>query len=286
MIQDYLTECSKKIYSNFKKKISSKSKISQAMLYTLLAPSKCIRGSLVFASASLLSHLKEPSIINIASAIEALHSYSLIHDDLPSMDNDDIRRGISSNHIMHGEATAILAGDALHSFAFNIISEDEHISSDQKVEIIRLLTDACGFDGMILGQQMDLDAEKNETDDVTKIHKLKTAKLIEASIVSPHTVGSLRNTLEPIGESIGLAFQIMDDVLEVTKTSEELGKKNNSDKKNSKLTYVKKFGLDKSVQDASNLINDAIKSINKIDIENSKKENLKGISTYILERNK
>ena len=253
------------------------------MLHTVLAPSKCIRAGIVRAAAELEGTLKKESINNLETAVEAMHSYSLIHDDLPAMDDDDMRRGQASSHIAYGEATAILAGDALHSLAYEIVANDAHLSNEQKVNIIKLLSDSCGFNGMILGQQLDLESEGLDTGDINKIHALKTGRLISASLAMPITNSKLRIKLKSVGEDIGLAFQIMDDVLEVTASSTALGKDSKSDVKNNKLTYVSVYGLETAVKNAEKLIE---KSINKIiDLDgNLNKKSLLEICNFIISR--
>ena len=248
MIDEYLANVRESVNQQFLNIIKSDSQVSKAMLHTVLAPSKCIRAGIVRAAAELEGTLNKESINNLEVAVEAMHSYSLIHDDLPAMDDDDMRRGQASNHIAYGEATAILAGDALHSLAYEIVANDTHLSIEHKVNIIKLLSDACGFNGMILGQQLDLESEGSDTGDINKIHALKTGRLISASLAMPITNSKLRMKLKTVGEDIGLAFQIMDDVLEVTASSTALGKDSKSDVKNNKLTYVSVYGLETAVK--------------------------------------
>ena len=277
MIDDFLAECREKVTSNFQNSLKERSKISDAMLYTSLAPSKCLRAGIVFATSKIENILSERSIVNIATAIESLHSYSLIHDDLPAMDNDDLRRGIPSNHIKYGEATAILAGDALQAFAFQLIAGDEDLSDSHKIKIISEISNACGFKGMVLGQQMDLDAENEPNENIEEIHSLKTGKLIRSSFISTLQDENTIKFLSPIAEQIGLAFQIIDDVLETTNPN-DLGK-NSSDIRNNKLTYVTQFGLEKAVTDAKLIIKKAnLQLANKI-----KNDNALDILTVILD---
>ena len=253
------------------------------MLHTVLAPSKCIRAGIVRAAAELEGTLNKESINNLETAVEAMHSYSLIHDDLPAMDDDDMRRGQASNHIAYGEATAILAGDALHSLAYEIVSNDTHLSDEHKVNIVKLLSDACGFNGMILGQQLDLESEGSDTGDINKIHTLKTGKLISASVALPITNSKLSMRLKTIGEDIGLAFQIMDDVLEITASSAALGKDSGSDIKNKKLTYVSVYGLESAIKNAEKLIEKSKNNI--IDLDDSfNKKSLLEICDFIISR--
>ena len=283
MIGEYLASVRESVNQQFLNIIKSDSQVSKAMLHTVLAPSKCIRAGIVRAAAELEGTLNKESINNLETAVEAMHSYSLIHDDLPAMDDDDMRRGQASSHVAYGEATAILAGDALHSLAYEIVANDVHLSNEQKINIIKLLSDSCGFNGMILGQQLDLESEGSDTGDINKIHALKTGKLISASLAMPITNSKLRVKLKSVGEDIGLAFQIMDDVLEITASSTALGKDSKSDVKNNKLTYVSVYGLETAVKNAEKLIE---KSINKIiDLDgNFNKKSLLEICNFIISR--
>ena len=283
MIDEYLANVRESVNQQFLNIIKSDSQVSKAMLHTALAPSKCIRAGIVRAAAELEGTLNKESINNLGVAVEAMHSYSLIHDDLPAMDDDDMRRGQPSNHIAYGEATAILAGDALHSLAYEIVVNDTHLSVEHKVNIVKLLSDACGFNGMILGQQLDLESEGSDTGDINKIHALKTGRLISASLAMPITNSKLRMKLKTVGEDIGLAFQIIDDVLEVTASTTALGKDSKSDVKNNKLTYVSVYGLETAVKNAEKLIE---KSINKIiDLDsNFNKKSLIEICNFIISR--
>ncbi|MDB3877936.1 polyprenyl synthetase family protein, partial [Gammaproteobacteria bacterium] len=189
----------------------------------------------------------------------------LIHDDLPAMDDDGMRRGQPSNHIEFNEATAILAGDALQALAFETIASSKGIINAHKVEAIRMLAVACGHQGMILGQQYDLDAEKNELLDIELIHSLKTARLIQIALTAPYLGNEMHKKtqvlLNNLGGKIGLAFQIMDDVLEVSSDSATLGKSNLSDITNKKMTYVSVYGVEESIQKAEALSNFCIEQI-------------------------
>jgi len=283
MIDEYLANVRESVNQQFLNIIKRNSQVSKAMLHTVLAPSKCIRAGIVRAAAELESTLKKESINNLETAVEAMHSYSLIHDDLPAMDDDDMRRGQASSHIAYGEATAILAGDALHSLAYEIVANDAHLSIEQKVNIIKLLSDACGFNGMILGQQLDLESEGSDSGDINKIHALKTGRLISASLALPVTNSKLRMKLKTIGEDVGLAFQIMDDVLEVTASSGTLGKDSGSDVKNKKLTYVSVYGLEPAIKNAEKLIEQSKNKI--IDLDgNLNSESLLEICDFIISR--
>ena len=265
MPSSFLSECKQKVLSRIESLLVNKDLVTSSMRYSALADSKCIRAGLVFASGKLEGQLDEVGLTDIATSIELMHSYSLIHDDLPAMDDDGMRRGQPSNHIEFNEATAILAGDALQALAFETIASSKGIIDAHKVEAVRMLAEACGHKGMILGQQYDLDAEKNELLDIELIHSLKTAKLIQVALTMPYLGNEMHKKtqvlLNNLGGKIGLAFQIMDDVLEVSSDSVTLGKSNLSDITNKKMTYVSVYGVEESIQKAEALSNFCIKQI-------------------------
>jgi geranylgeranyl pyrophosphate synthase len=235
------------------------------MRYSALADSKCIRAGLIFASGKLNNEISNSALIDMATSIELMHTYSLIHDDLPSMDNDHIRRGQPTSHIKFNEATAILTGDALQALAYETIVSSSAINQVQKISSIAALTKACGHQGMILGQQYDLDAEDGNYDNIQKIHELKTGKLIQVAMTMPHLGIEQQSNqlivLDQIGKDLGLTFQIMDDVLEASSDSNTLGKSNQSDLLNKKLTYVSVFGKQESVNQAKTLSNACIEKL-------------------------
>ena len=265
MPSSFLSECKQKVLSRIESLLVNKDQVTSSMRYSALADSKCIRAGLVFASGKLEGQLDEVGLTDIATSIELMHSYSLIHDDLPAMDDDGMRRGQPSNHIEFNEATAILAGDALQALAFETIASSKGIIDAHKVEAVRMLAVACGHQGMILGQQYDLDAEKNELLDIELIHSLKTAKLIQVALTMPYLGNEMHKKtqvlLNNLGGKIGLAFQIMDDVLEVSSDSVTLGKSNLSDITNKKMTYVSVYGVEESIQKAEALSNFCIEQI-------------------------
>jgi geranylgeranyl pyrophosphate synthase len=223
MSLSFLSECKEKVLNKIDALLPDDNKIVSSMRYSALADSKCIRAGLVFASGKLNKEISNSALIDMAASIELMHTYSLIHDDLPSMDNDDMRRGQASNHIQYNEATAILAGDALQALAYETIVTSLEITQAQKISSIKAIANACGHEGMILGQQYDLDAEKNEYNDIKKIHELKTGKLIQVAMTMPHLGNEKQKNqlmiLEKVGKDLGLAFQIMDDVLEASADS-------------------------------------------------------------------
>ena len=265
MPSSFLSECKQKVLNRIESLLVNKDQITSSMRYSALADSKCIRAGLVFASGKLEGQLDEVGLTDIATSIELMHSYSLIHDDLPAMDDDGMRRGQPSNHVKFNEATAILAGDALQALAFETIASSKSITDAHKVEAVRMLAAACGHQGMVLGQQYDLDAEKNELLDIELIHSLKTAKLIQVALTMPYLENEMYKKtqvlLNNLGGKIGLAFQIMDDVLEVSSDSVTLGKSNLSDITNKKMTYVSVYGVEESIQKAEALSNFCIEQI-------------------------
>jgi geranylgeranyl pyrophosphate synthase len=265
MSTSFLSECKQKVLNRIESLLVNKDQITSSMRYSALADSKCIRAGLVFASGKLEGQLDEVGLTDIATSFELMHSYSLIHDDLPAMDDDGMRRGQPSNHIEFNEATAILAGDALQALAFETIASSKGIIDAHKVEAVRMRAEACGHKGMILGQQYDLDAEKNELLDIELIHSLKTAKLIQVALTMPYLGNEMHKKtqvlLNNLGGKIGLAFQIMDDVLQVSSDSVTLGKSNLSDITNKKMTYVSVYGVEESIQKAEALSNFCIEQI-------------------------
>ena len=287
MSLSFLSECKTKIFKKIDSLLGADDQITKSMRYSALAESKCIRAGLVFASGQLTDHNSELGLVDMATSIELMHTYSLIHDDLPAMDNDDMRRGKASNHVAFNEATAILAGDALQALAFKVIASSQHIQSEQKIEIIQAMSSACGHQGMVLGQQYDLDAEQKKFHDIEEIHTLKTGRLIQVALTMPHLADRSNSTplsiLNELGHTLGLAFQIMDDVLEASSNSQTLGKSNLSDIENSKMTYVSEFGLAESEKRADDLSVWCAEKINTA-FDHSKAKDLKDLAHFMVAR--
>ena len=289
MLDKFLSQVREQVLSNIESVIGQSNSIEIAMNYSALSKSKMIRAALIFASAESNTDLKKESILTLATAIELIHTYSLIHDDLPSMDDDDFRRGKQSNHIKFGEANAILAGDALQALAYEIIVNDSNLSSDLKVEAVSLLTNACGKNGMVHGQSLDIENESKKIDKsyIEKIHMLKTGMLIQCAV----SLGQLGKkydkyyeNFKKFGINIGLAFQITDDLLEVTSDKQTLGKNTNSDNKNNKATYVNVVGFDEAIMESKTLTDAAIFEISKENISNT--DMLIELAKYITYREK
>ena len=288
----FLTRSRELVHNKLSTVISSSSLIDEAMRYSVLSNSKAIRPGLVMASGILNDNLTEDSLITLACSVELIHTYSLIHDDLPSMDDDDLRRGKDSSHIRFGEANAILAGDALHDLAFELIATDLNMSDAAKVTAVNILAKASGSSGMVLGQYLDIESEKLnsnlELKDIEKIHSLKTGKLIQASILMGQLESSLDNEkqsmLSDFGSKIGLAFQIFDDILDETGDSSVLGKSAKSDIKNHKQTYVKVIGLEQSNFIADQLATESIGILDSMGL-GEPINTLKSLAEYMVNRN-
>ena len=291
MSEQFLTRTRELIHKKILAEISPDSLIDQAMKYSVLSDSKTIRPALVLASGELNNNLTKNSLITLATAIELIHTYSLIHDDLPCMDDDDIRRGKESSHIKFGEANAILAGDALHDLAFEIISTDKDMNDASKIKAVNILANASGAKGMVLGQHLDIESEKSKENidlkSMKKIHTLKTGKLIKAAVEMGQIESSLNkaeiNMLLEFGSKIGLAFQIFDDILDETGETSELGKRAKSDQKNNKQTYVKIVGIDESAKIANKLLDESINLIDELRVRD-KIEPLKSLAKFMVNR--
>lgn len=245
-----------------------KSKVKEAMLYSLQAGGKRIRPFIVLQVIRAYNQ-NYHDYIDIACALEMIHTYSLIHDDLPGMDNDDLRRGKPTCHKQFGEATAILAGDGLLNEAVNIIIKTS-LASDLKIALISCLYQASGISGMIYGQELDIENEnkKLSIDKLNTIHHYKTGKLLSCAfqlgglIASPQDV----KVLKEIGYKVGLAFQIQDDILDVISDSKTLGKPVGSDVSNHKETYTTLIGVEASQKEVDKLFKEAIELVYSLSI--------------------
>ena len=290
MVSQYLSEVKELVKAKLTESIGNSNPVEKSMVYSAIAESKMVRAGLIFASSEINSSLEHDSVITLAASIELMHTYSLIHDDLPCMDDDDIRRNQPSNHIKYGEANAVLSGDALQALSYEIICNDIYLSDNNKVKALKLLSQACGKNGMVLGQHLDIENENNlaktDQESLDHIHQLKTGKLIECSVL----FGQLNNDLndselqnfKSFSRKLGLAFQIIDDVLDVTESSEILVKNNNSDIKNNKDTYVNIIGVEASRARAKSLIESSVADLNNNNLTNIDK--LIDIAYYLIER--
>jgi geranylgeranyl diphosphate synthase, type II len=263
--------------------------LHKAMRYSLFAGGKRVRPILAIASCEAIAG-SSPSILPVASALELIHTYSLIHDDLPAMDNDDYRRGKLTNHKVFGEAMAILAGDALLTMAFDLVSRPElanGLDPRAQVRVIQELAAGSGNAGMVGGQVADIEAEGKDIDLATLegMHRWKTGKLIRASVRIGGIVGGATaqqlDRLTAYAEDVGLAFQIADDVLNVTGTREELGKDANTDASRGKKTYPAFFGVDGARKLAEERVASAVQHLKDFD---KKADPLRELALYITAR--
>jgi len=262
-------------------------RLMEAVRYSSLAGGKRIRPFLVTASAALFG-VSEDYALRTASAVEMVHCYSLIHDDLPAMDDDALRRGVPTCHVKFDEATAILAGDALLTRAFEVLADpathtDPRVRSDLVIELAR----AAGADGMVGGQMLDLIAEKNHLrmPEITRLQRLKTGALIAFSCETGAILGkapdSARQALKAYAHDLGLAFQIGDDLLDVEGTEEEVGKKTGKDAAAGKATFVSLLGPERARAQSDMLADQAVEHL---DIFNEKADSLRAMAKFVVNR--
>jgi geranylgeranyl diphosphate synthase, type II len=263
--------------------------IHKAMRHSVFAGGKRLRPILCMEAARMVTGKLPAGIDELGAAIEMLHTYSLIHDDLPALDNDDLRRGRPTCHKVFGEAMAILAGDALQTYAYEVMSKLK-CSADAKVHIIEELSHATGtVEGMIGGQVMDLEAEHSKPDAKTLeyIHRSKTGALITASLLTGcYYAGASAVEVQRVrefGRAAGLAFQIADDILDMTQTSEQLGKTAGKDQNAEKVTFPSLYGLEESERMAADLIASGCAALDSF---GGRAETLKAIAKYLVERKK
>ncbi len=262
--------------------------LNKAVRHSLFAGGKRLRPVLTLASAEAVGG-DSSLAINTAVALECIHTYSLIHDDLPAMDDDDLRRGRPTCHKAYGEATAILAGDSLLTIAFELIANSKNISSEKIVQIIKEVSKGAGGVGMIGGQILDIESEGTEVEFafLEQIHSYKTGALIVASIRSGAIIGGANEAelqaLSSYGRKVGLAFQIADDILNVESTAEVLGKAVGSDEEREKATYPSLVGLKESKELAAELLEGALEALTSFD---EKALPLRLIAEYAVARKK
>ncbi|MDQ3321407.1 MAG: polyprenyl synthetase family protein [Acidobacteriota bacterium] len=264
-------------------------KLHEAVRWSLFAGGKRVRPALVLATGKAFG-ANEKKLVRTAAAIEMIHAYSLIHDDLPAMDNDDLRRGRATCHIKFDEATAILAGDVLQTLAFQAIAEDEKLSAKARVKLVSELARAAGTpSGMVAGQQLDLDGERKTFSiaELEKIHNSKTGALIGAAARAGAIIAEAsENELEAISTyaaQLGLLFQITDDLLDVTQTTEVLGKTAGKDSAAAKATYPSLYGVEETRKRAENVRARADDALKKIDKDT---DLLSELADFILNRRK
>ncbi|MFO7727392.1 MAG: polyprenyl synthetase family protein [Desulfonatronovibrio sp.] len=262
----------------------------ESMTYSLLAGGKRVRPVLCLSWAGMLG-VERRKVLDFSCAIELIHTYSLVHDDLPAMDDDDLRRGCPTNHKMHGEAMAILAGDALLTHAFYLMSET-HLPAEDVIAACREISRAAGPSGMVGGQVVDILATGSDhldLDSLKKMHAMKTGALIRSSCVCGALLAASAgagqkdvSNAADFGESIGLAFQIVDDILDITGDEKSLGKPVGSDQSSDKATYPRFLGLDRSRKLAQESVDRARHSLK--DYSGPEKDFLSDLAQYIVDR--
>ena len=282
---NYYTE----IIENFLQTLpwNSQDLLSKSMAYTLMAGGKRVRPVLALASAELVGGDPEV-IIPCACGLEMIHTYSLIHDDLPCMDNDDYRRGRLTNHKIFGEATALLAGDGLLTYGFQLLASDIAVPVERQLRVIRETAHAAGWQGMVQGQVLDTCGEKENltTEQISNIHNLKTGALLTASVrLGAILGGGLPEEIEQLSAfaaALGLAFQIKDDILDIEGSEDVLGKPVGSDLKLQKSTYPSILGIDGAKRHLKEKIIEAKDALKKFD---NKADFLINLADYIEHRN-
>ena len=282
-----------KLLTSYQNRINSKlesllpsddSILSEAIRYSVLGGGKRLRPILVYLIGEL-GNAKNDSLDILAGSVEIIHCYSLIHDDLPSMDDDDLRRGKPTTHKKYDEATAILAGDALQPFAFELVTTI-NISDRKKLSIIQSLAEACGYQGMVGGQIKDIHSHDiKDVESLDIMHSQKTGRLIQSSIETAGILSNLRKedieSLIEYGDKIGLAFQIQDDIIDIESPSTLSGKDQGSDVENDKLTYPSIVGIENSKVRAVDLAEQAKEKLQLLD---KNTDNLCKLADYIVSR--
>lgn len=290
-LDELFAECRKEIDSVLegllpKSEIEPK-RLHEAIRWSIFAGGKRFRPALVLAVGDVFG-ASQNSLLRTAAAVEMIHTYSLIHDDLPSMDDDDLRRGRETCHVKFNEATAILAGDALQNLAFQIIADDENVSFETRIKLISELANAAGTPaGMVAGQQFDLEAEGKEIslEQLENIHQFKTGAMISFSARAGAIIAEAsKKEIEAIGvyaSKLGLLFQITDDLLDVTQTTETLGKTAGKDITAQKATYPSIYGIEEAKKLADKIYREACQALEKTDKDT---KILTALADFILHR--
>lgn len=265
-------------------------RLKEAMRYSVLNGGKRVRASLIYAAYQAVTDGQDhEGLDHLAIAMELIHAYSLVHDDLPAMDDDDLRRGLPTCHKAFDEATAILAGDALQTEAFSLITQAPALSAQQKLDCVFTLANAAGIRGMVAGQAIDLASENRQIAlaELELLHRLKTGALIEASVklgaIAANASDTEQQNLALYAQAIGLAFQVQDDILDVEGDAQELGKHTGADALHQKSTYPSLLGLAQAKQLACDLEQQAIAALKDF---GPAAETLRALATFIVTRRK
>ena len=268
--------------------IKTPNKLREAMRYSVLVGGKRLRPSLTYITSELgPKQIKSETVDVVAASVELIHCYSLIHDDLPSMDDDSLRRGNPTCHVAFGEDIAILAGDALQTLSTDIIVRCPDLSDNEKVNILKEISSACGWSGMVEGQLIDISNDRSlKEEDLDNMHKKKTGELIKASLVVGCILSGINKDqikiIKDYGEKIGLAFQIIDDLIDLREDSNTTGKEGFSDMKNGRITYPYLLGSKLSLKKAQKLTEEAKELLQTLDLNTDK---LSSVANYLVKRN-
>jgi len=293
-LADLLKSCQTRVNQALAKRLPDGAGVANedlvaAMRYSLLSGGKRVRPVLAYASAQAIGSKLDPENIDAAAcAIECIHAYSLIHDDLPAMDDDDLRRGQPTCHKVYSEASAILAGDALQTLAFECITRAINISAPTRLTLLEQLIEASGHRGMVMGQSIDLASvgQQVDLDHLQKMHRFKTGALIKAAVLmgaqaTEQATAEQLTSLSRYADAIGLAFQVQDDILDVIADTQTLGKTQGADQARGKPTYVSLLGLQSAQAKAQALHHEALEALEAFD---ARADALRQLSAYIIGR--
>ena len=289
LLVDYSNQVDAQLEQLLPQAIGPAEALFAAMRYSVFNGGKRLRPALCFAAANAIGGGNTTdNTAKVAAAVEAIHAYSLIHDDLPAMDDDDLRRGKPTCHIQFGEATAILAGDALQSLAFQQLTELSDLPAETRLELVSMLSRYAGCAGMVTGQAIDLAAtgQALQLEQLKTMHSYKTGALIEASVLmGAIATGAAKqqqlDALKQFASAIGLAFQIQDDILDVESSTEQLGKQQGSDATNNKSTYTSILGLEQAREQAAELYQQSMASL---ELFAERAEPLRQLASFIVNR--
>ena len=289
LLVDYSNQVDAQLEQLLPQAIGPAEALFAAMRYSVFNGGKRLRPALCFAAANAIGGGNTTeNTAKVAAAVEAIHAYSLIHDDLPAMDDDDLRRGKPTCHIQFGEATAILAGDALQSLAFQQLTELSDLPAETRLELVSMLSRYAGCAGMVTGQAIDLAAtgQALQLEQLKTMHGYKTGALIEASVLMGAIATGAANqqqldALKQFASAIGLAFQIQDDILDEESSTEHLGKQQGSDAANNKSTYTSILGLEQAREQAAELYQ---QSMSSLELFAERAEPLRQLASFIVSR--
>ena len=269
-LENFEVDLQKRVNSKLNSYLNSNSQIEEAMKFALTTPGKRVRPTLLYLVGDIYSISLE-RLDSLALVSEIIHTYSLVHDDLPCMDDDDLRRGQPTLHKKYSEATAVLAGDAMQSLAIQIILEDEKLSNELKVSIVKLLMESIGYKGMILGQEQDISFEQKTvgTEEIVQMNYLKTGLLIEFCILAPLMIANKKkNEWNTIARNVGIAFQLIDDLLDLEESEESLGKATNKDHSKNKKNLPLTLGKAETINEIKKFYDETMASFSKLSLNN------------------